>query len=154
MSVLRRALGVPEADLVLMPYASLLHADTREILGIKLENAVVIFDEAHNLVDAVHSSYGATVTLEQLRDVDEMLTAYVDRFKTRLSANNLRYLKTLANITRAFMKTLAKESADDSKPEKRLTSLNDFLFECGQDTVNMFSPVSYTHLTLPTICSV
>ena len=135
--------ALPEADLVLMPYASLLHADTREILGIKLENAVVIFDEAHNLVDAVHSSYGATVTLGQLRDVDEMLTAYVDRFKTRLSANNLRYLKTLANITRAFMKTLAKESAGDSKPEKRLTSLNDFLFECGQDTVNMFSLRKY-----------
>jgi len=135
--------ALPEADLVLMPYASLLHADTREILGIRLENAVVIFDEAHNLVDAVHSSYGAAVTLEQLRDVDDMLTAYVDRFKTRLSANNLRYLKTLANITRAFMKTLAKESRDDSKPEKRLTSLNDFLFECGQDTVNMFSLRKY-----------
>ncbi len=34
--------ALPEADLVLMPYASLLHADTREILGIKLENAVAI----------------------------------------------------------------------------------------------------------------
>jgi chromosome transmission fidelity protein 1 len=131
--------ALPEADLVLMPYASLLHADTREILGVKLENAVVVFDEAHNLVDAVHNSYGAAVTLNQLSDVNDMLTEYVERFKTRLSANNLRYLRTLTNITRAFVKVLAKETEDESKPQKRLTTLNDFLFECGQDTVNMFS---------------
>lgn len=135
--------AIPEADLVLMPYSSLLHADTRETLGVKLENAVVIFDEAHNLVDAVHGSYGASVTLEQLRDVDDMLTAYVERFKTRLSASNLRYLRTLTNISRAFTKTLANENDDESKPQKRLTTLNDFLFECGQDTVNMFSLRKY-----------
>ena len=133
--------ALPEADLVLMPYASLLHADTRESLGVRLENAVVIFDEAHNLVDAVYNSYGASVTLEQVRDVLDMLTTYVDRFKTRLSASNLRYLKVLTNLTRAFVTVLQKEIAEVKKsaPEKRLTSLNDFLFECGQDTVNMFS---------------
>lgn len=131
--------ALPEADLVLMPYASLLHADTRESLGVKLENAVVVFDEAHNLVDAVHNAYGAAVTLNQLEDVDDMLTTYVNRFKTRLSASNLRHLRTLTNITRAFTKALVKETADATKPEKRLLSLNDFLFECGQDVVNMFS---------------
>ena len=133
--------ALPEADLVLMPYASLLHADTRESLGVKLENAVVIFDEAHNLVDAVYNSYGAGVSLEQVRDVMDMLTTYVDRFKTRLSASNLRYLKVLTNLTRAFVTVLHKEVAavGESTQEKRLMSLNDFLFECGQDTVNMFS---------------
>ena len=131
--------ALPEADLVLMPYASLLHADTRESLGVKLENAVVVFDEAHNLVDAVHNAYGAAVTLNQLEDVDDMLTTYVNRFKTRLSASNLRHLRTLTNITRAFTKALVKETEDATKPEKRLLSLNDFLFECGQDVVNMFS---------------
>jgi len=133
--------ALPEADLVLMPYASLLHADTRESLGVKLEDAVVIFDEAHNLVDAVYNSYGADVSLEQVQDVLDMLTTYVDRFEMRLSASNLRYLKVLTNLTRAFVNLLKKEvaAATESTPEKRLTSLNDFLFECGQDTVNMFS---------------
>ena len=135
--------ALPEADLILMPYASLLHADTRETLGVRLENAVVVFDEAHNLVDAVHNSYGAAATLDQLNDVDDMVTAYVERFKTRLSASNLRYLRTLTNIARAFAKTLAKESDDETKARKRLTTLNDFLFECGQDTVNMFSLRKY-----------
>jgi len=135
--------ALPEADLVLMPYASLLHADTRESLGVKLENAVVVFDEAHNLVDAVHNAYGAAVTLNQLEDVDDMLTTYVNRFKTRLSASNLRHLRTLTNITRAFTKALVKETEDTTKPEKRLLSLNDFLFECGQDVVNMFSLKRY-----------
>ena len=43
----RRAL--PEADVVLAPYASLLGAEAREALGLSVENNVVIVDEAHNL---------------------------------------------------------------------------------------------------------
>ena len=40
------------ADLVFAPYASLLHKETRESLGINLRGSVVVFDEAHNLVEA------------------------------------------------------------------------------------------------------
>ena len=43
----RRAL--PEADVVLAPYASLLGAEAREALGLSVEDNVVIIDEAHNL---------------------------------------------------------------------------------------------------------
>ncbi|GAB4815220.1 hypothetical protein N2152v2_002266 [Parachlorella kessleri] len=46
----RRAL--PEADVVLAPYASLLGAEAREALGLSVEGNVVIVDEAHNLAPA------------------------------------------------------------------------------------------------------
>jgi chromosome transmission fidelity protein 1 len=39
-----------------------LHADTRAALGLSLAGAVVVFDEAHNLVDAVNSAHSACVT--------------------------------------------------------------------------------------------
>jgi chromosome transmission fidelity protein 1 len=41
---------VSEADVVVAPYASVLHADSREALGLSLEGAVLVLDEAHNLV--------------------------------------------------------------------------------------------------------
>ncbi len=56
-----------EADIVVLPYSALLCEETRGSLGIRLDDAVVIFDEAHNLVDAVTSSHGSQVSLEQLR---------------------------------------------------------------------------------------
>jgi chromosome transmission fidelity protein 1 len=56
----RRA--VPEADIVLAPYSCVLQPEARESLGIQLKDAVVIFDEAHNLLDAIHSAHSAAVT--------------------------------------------------------------------------------------------
>jgi len=47
------------ADVVFMPYQYLVDAKTRGGLGVSLENAVVIFDEAHNV--EVRSSGGGLV---------------------------------------------------------------------------------------------
>ena len=41
--------AVPEADIVLVPYSSLLVKETRESLGLQMKDNVVIIDEAHNL---------------------------------------------------------------------------------------------------------
>ncbi len=43
----RRAL--PEADVALAPYSSLLVAEAREAVGLALEGNVIIVDEGHNL---------------------------------------------------------------------------------------------------------
>ena len=66
----------PRADIIFAPYASLLHPETRQSLGIELKNAVVIFDEAHNLADAVHGAFGAQLTGAQIVSVEKMLANY------------------------------------------------------------------------------
>lgn len=60
----RRA--VPTADLVVLPYQSLLHNSTRESLGVKLKDCVIIIDEAHNLVDTVNSIYSCQISATQV----------------------------------------------------------------------------------------
>lgn len=60
----RRA--VPAADLVVLPYQSLLHSSTRETLGVKLKDCVIIIDEAHNLVDTVSNIYSCQVSATQV----------------------------------------------------------------------------------------
>lgn len=58
--------ALPEADVVVLPYQAVLHRSTREALGIDLEGCVVVFDEAHNLVDTVTGIYSSTLTLHQV----------------------------------------------------------------------------------------
>ena len=105
----RRAL--PRADLVFAPYASVLQKETRESLGIRLEGAVVVFDEAHNLVEAVHGAHGATLTGRQIAAVRAMLSAYLDRFRSRLAPGNLRHLRTLVALAAAFERALSDGGA-------------------------------------------
>ena len=49
-----------------MPYNMLLHDDLRSSMGINLANSIVIFDEAHNVVEAVNHIYSADVSYEDL----------------------------------------------------------------------------------------
>lgn len=57
---------VPTADLVILPYQSLLSKMSRESLGLNLKNNIVIIDEAHNLADSLISMYDAKITSSQV----------------------------------------------------------------------------------------
>lgn len=58
--------GVPSAEVVVLPYNSLLHKATRESLDIKLKGNIVILDEAHNIMDAITAMYSETVNMAQV----------------------------------------------------------------------------------------
>ncbi|CAM9863326.1 unnamed protein product [Phaeothamnion confervicola] len=49
--------AVPWAQLVVMPYAVLLQRQSRESMGVSLQGAAVIIDEAHNLVEAINDTH-------------------------------------------------------------------------------------------------
>jgi chromosome transmission fidelity protein 1 len=56
----RRA--VPAVDAILAPYSSVLLPDARDSLGIELQGSVVVFDEAHNLLDAINGAHSTAVS--------------------------------------------------------------------------------------------
>lgn len=57
---------VHSADLVVLPYQSLLLKSARESLGLNLKNSVVIIDEAHNLADSLTNMYNSKITSSQV----------------------------------------------------------------------------------------
>lgn len=57
---------VRAADLVVLPYQSLLLSSARESLGLNMKNSIIIVDEAHNLADSLTSMYNAKITLSQV----------------------------------------------------------------------------------------
>lgn len=58
--------------------------ETREALGIRLQGAVLVVDEAHNLVDAVNGAHSATLSAQAAAAAAGQLDAYWARFSTRL----------------------------------------------------------------------
>ena len=55
------------SQLVVLPYNTLLHGPTREAVGLKLKDSVVIIDEAHNLLDAINNVYSVEITGAHVR---------------------------------------------------------------------------------------
>lgn len=60
---------LPAADLVVLPYQSLLSKSSRESLGLNLKDSVIIIDEAHNLADTLISMYDAKITWSQVKNL-------------------------------------------------------------------------------------
>ena len=54
--------ALADAQLIVVPYATLLHRSTREASGLKLKNSVVIIDEAHNLLETISSIHNVQVS--------------------------------------------------------------------------------------------
>ncbi len=58
--------AIPAAQLVALPYQTLLHRATRGASGIKLKGNIVVIDEAHNLVETISNIHSVEVTGTQV----------------------------------------------------------------------------------------
>eukprot|EP00742_Colponemidia_sp_Colp-10_P016154 GILJ01018486.1.p1 GENE.GILJ01018486.1~~GILJ01018486.1.p1 ORF type:complete len:864 (-),score=122.28 GILJ01018486.1:323-2881(-) len=145
--------AISESELVVAPYASLLHRPTRESLGISLKNKILIFDEAHNLVDAINRLYSITLTYQQLAASLSQVTLYRDKYERRLKPKNLIYISQLVTILKAMLKYLTPAAAaaditsgvNQSQDEagSQMVTINNFMFELRIDNMNLFNLLRY-----------
>lgn len=142
--------AVPSAQLVVLPYNLLLHKSTREACRIKLKGNIVIVDEAHNLIETICSVHSIDVTGAQLCRAHSQLSQYMQKFKSRLLAKNLMYIKQLLQILSSWVRCLGGRT--DSPPDAQkmggagstaLYTINNFLFETQMDNINLFKLKRY-----------
>lgn len=122
------------AQVVLLPYTSLLNPDTREALGLNLEGSVVVFDEAHNLVDAIADAYTTAITLAQLQTAIEDITHYVEKYsKLHLDTRNV-----LLQLSQLVMPKLVRllSSSQLNNDEERMYTVDEFLQAAKLQDVN------------------
>ncbi|KAL6624706.1 hypothetical protein ACP70R_032027 [Stipagrostis hirtigluma subsp. patula] len=132
---------VRSADLVVLPYQSLLLKSARESLGLNLKNSIVIIDEAHNLADSLTSMYNSKITSSQLKAVLSHLEAYLNRFHNVLGAGNRRYIQTLTVLTRSFLRVLTNNQ--DGACTMTSMTINQFLFSLDIDNINIVKLCQY-----------
>ncbi|XP_067856041.1 ATP-dependent DNA helicase DDX11 [Heptranchias perlo] len=141
--------AIPPAQLVVMPYQTLLHSSTRRASGIKLKGQVVVVDEAHNLIDTITGIHSYEVTGSQLCCAHSQLSQYMERYRTRLTAKNLMYIKQILYILVNLLQVLGGKVGQNPNTQKifqggtELQSINDFLFRAQFDNINLFKVQHY-----------
>uniref|UniRef100_M4BI72 Helicase ATP-binding domain-containing protein n=1 Tax=Hyaloperonospora arabidopsidis (strain Emoy2) TaxID=559515 RepID=M4BI72_HYAAE len=146
--------SVPLAQIVTVPYSMLLSKDTRETLGIVLDNNIVIFDEGHNIVDAINNTYKVEITSKQLVVARRSLWSYFTKYEKRFKGKNAFYIKQLLTILEsvtAFLRQLSKSARktvsvgdiDEGVTGTQMMTINDFLFSARIDHFNMFKILEY-----------
>ncbi|KAE9329605.1 putative ATP-dependent RNA helicase DDX11-like protein 8 [Phytophthora fragariae] len=146
--------SIPLAQIVTVPYSLLLSKDARETLGLGLENNIVIFDEAHNIIDAINNTYKVEITSKQLVVARRSLWSYFTKYEKRFKGKNAFYIKQLLSILECltkFLRQLSKSAGkaaavgddDDGATGAQMMTVNDFLFSARIDHFNMFKILGY-----------
>ncbi|ETI37714.1 hypothetical protein F441_16253 [Phytophthora nicotianae CJ01A1] len=146
--------SIPLAQIVTVPYSMLLSKDTRETLGIALKDNIVIFDEAHNIIDAINNTYKVEITSKRLVVARRTLWSYFSKYEKRFKGKNAFYIKQLLSILESltkFLRQLSKSAGkatltgedDDGTTGAQMMTINDFLFSARIDHFNMFKILEY-----------
>ncbi|XP_014394953.1 PREDICTED: probable ATP-dependent RNA helicase DDX11 isoform X2 [Myotis brandtii] len=136
--------AIPAAQVVVLPYQMLLHTATRQAAGIRLQGQVVIIDEAHNLIDTITGIHST-----ELCQAHSQLLQYMERYRKRLKAKNLMYIKQILYLLEKFVTVLGgniKQNPNTqslSQTGTELKTINDFLFQSQIDNINLFKVRRY-----------
>lgn len=129
--------AIEEAEVLVVPYNILLHEKTRSSFNLKLDQSVVIVDEAHNLLDTISSTYSVEIRGGQLIDCLSQLTQYQLRYNSRLNARNMMHIKQLIAILNSFVKYIQRLE------EGKVLTVVDLDLECGIENFNLFDLIAF-----------
>ena len=146
--------AVPLAQVVVLPYNTLLHAATRAAIGLNLKNSIVIIDEAHNLLETISNIHSVGVGGGQLCLAYSQLSQYREKYCSRLKARNLLYIKQLIFILSKLIKSLGGSPGRDpgellpgQKEETKLLQVTDFLVETEIYNLQLLKLVKYCNVS-------
>ena len=84
--------GLAAAEVVVLPYNTLLSSQARKSVGISLKNALIVIDEAHNVPETLRNISSCQLSLKVAEAALSQLMAYTRRYSGRLAGRNLFYL--------------------------------------------------------------
>jgi len=145
--------ALPLAQMVVLPYNTLLHAATRKAVGLNLKRSIVIIDEAHNLLETITGIHSVGVGGGQLALAYSQLTQYREKYSSRLKAKNLLYIKQILFILTRFIKALGgvpgrdptEECIGQKKEETNLVQVADFLTSTEIYNLQLLKLIKYCH---------
>lgn len=141
--------SLQNGQLILVPYNSILHKNTRASLGIDLKGNVLIIDEAHNLLDAIEGMHSSVITGRNLLHCYSQLSQYQKRFESLFSARSVMYLGQLSfclkKLLTLFGATTKSHPGDeiDKTIAPKLYKLEEFEVLTEIDTVNIFKLLEF-----------
>uniref|UniRef100_A0AAQ4RJT7 DEAD/H (Asp-Glu-Ala-Asp/His) box helicase 11 n=1 Tax=Gasterosteus aculeatus aculeatus TaxID=481459 RepID=A0AAQ4RJT7_GASAC len=140
-------LAVPPAQLVVLPYQMLLHEATRRAAGVKLKGQVGLSVLISSLLRTYVSYHTPRIPLMLCRAYSQ-LAQYGDRYKSRLKAKNVMYIKQILFAIEGLVRALGGKVGQNPQSQTTLTgtelhTINNFLFKAQIDNINLFKLQRY-----------
>ena len=125
--------SIKNADIITMPYSMLLHEKTRDSLGVNVKGNVIIFDEAHNIIDTINQLHSAILTQKQIDVALFQIKEYKNRYEKKLSSKNLFYVNQIITILNAFLRF----ASNWPRGKDIISKVTDFMCNVSIDDMNV-----------------
>jgi chromosome transmission fidelity protein 1 len=130
--------SLTDADIIVLPYNQILHSSLRNSLNIDLKNKIIIFDEAHNLIDSLLSLYSVEITMEKIYCLLIQINFYYDKFKDRLKSLNSMYLRQLIRLVENFLIFFIDFTEGKLNLSSSIMTVTFLLFKCNINDIDFF----------------
>lgn len=127
------------ASFVATPYNVILDKSTRETYNIDLANNIVIFDEAHNIIDFIKQMNSVTISSPSLafKRIVDCISTYISKYGKRLGGLNASSISQLLIFFRKVSEFKFTSNIESY-------TINSFIYEAKIDSFN-FSRLA-THI--------
>jgi chromosome transmission fidelity protein 1 len=131
------------AEVVVLPYNTLLSKPAREATGLCLKKSLVIIDEAHNIPEALRSISSSKLTLPVIDGATAQLVSYVGKYSNRLAGRNLFYLGQIRRFLSQAGKYLRTGQQRSTSQERTMVTSTELLFMMKLDNMNLYNILQY-----------
>ena len=106
--------NIPKASVLLMPYNSIIDPKIRRSLEIGLKNKVIIFDEAHNLIDTILDNYSMEISYYSILTLYIGFQLYYHKYSLRLNESNANTIKKIIEVLLKILLFVKKINNDQN----------------------------------------
>ncbi|CAG9559763.1 unnamed protein product [Danaus chrysippus] len=134
-------MALEDAEVALISHAGIVSHGARTGVSIKLQNNILIMDEAHGLSAALENAHSAPVSHKQLSCVKTFLEFYINKYRSLLSSKNLLQLNQI-NFVVGKLIGMVRPKLND-KDGSKIYTLEDFVIEAEIDHLHLHPLVEF-----------
>lgn len=137
--------AMENSDIIILPYNSVINSKIRKSLNIELENKIIIFDEAHNLVENILQTFNGEVNFDNLLVILLGMNLYYEKYSIKLKSSSNMYLRQLIKIVESFLKFIT--DLQFNKEKNKVYNLSEILIDLDIHNMNLFNLLHFIEIT-------
>ncbi|KAL4483299.1 hypothetical protein ABPG72_007941 [Tetrahymena utriculariae] len=143
--------SVIDAEVICVPYVTLLDENMRISSNIDIANSIILFDESHNILESLSGINSIEVTYKSIFQAFVQLLTYYDKFCRRLNPKNALYIQNIKNLCLDLLKYIKAEIDLNAskKSDKDYVKINNIqlLLKLNMDRIDFFQIKKFTQET-------
>ena len=142
-------ISINNSQFVVSPYNNILNKRIKNNINIHLENNIVVFDEAHNIIENILQCANTDINNDELIALLISLFLYYNKYRTKLNPSNNLNLRQIVAIIKQFLnffKTMkSKNNITNNNNEEEYINikLSDFTIENKLNNYDFYKLIKF-----------